>query len=45
MAYAAGGIRRVELRNQIVDLRVFAERLEAVSEALWNVKLAAVLIR
>ena len=34
MANAAGGLRDIGLRNEVVDLYIVAERLEAMREAL-----------
>lgn len=45
MADAGGGLLDIGLRNEVVDLYIVAERLEAMREALWDIKLATIGVR
>ena len=45
MADAAGRLLDIGLRNEVVDLYIVAERLEAVREALWDIKLPTIGVR
>ena len=42
MAYTAGRLRLVGFGNEVIYLDIITERLEAVSEPLWDVELMAV---
>ena len=45
MANAAGRFSDIEFRNEVADLHIVAERLEAVREAPWDIQLPTIGIR